>query len=126
MIIGIGIDLCQSGRWLRLLDRYGERSLRRVFSEEEANLLLSSPPKSLAERAAGRWALREAMGKAMGTGLKGWDMRELQYAAGRVKTSGSLKKKLEGLGVEKIHATISHDGGFSVAVVVLEKSFGIW
>ena len=52
-------------------------------------------------------------------------MRELQYVAGQVKILEILEKKLEGLGVEMIHATISHDGGFSVAMAVLEKSLGI-
>ncbi|MDR0498756.1 MAG: holo-ACP synthase [Holophagales bacterium] len=121
MIIGVGVDLCQSSRWQRLLDRYGERSLRRMLSEEEVFFLLSGSPKCLAERAAGRWALREAVGKAMGVGLSGWNLRELRYSENGVKTLGSLKKKLESLGVDKIHATISHDGGLSVALVVLEK-----
>jgi holo-[acyl-carrier protein] synthase len=121
MILGIGVDLCQSSRWQRLLDRYGERPLRRILSEEEVNLLSSGSPNCLADRAAGRWALREAIGKAMGIGLSGWNLRELIYSEGAVKAVGSLKKKLNSLGVEKIHATISHNAGLSVAVVVLEK-----
>jgi len=38
---------------------------------------------------------------------------------------GKFEKKLEGLEMGRIHATISHDGGFSIAVVVLEKKLGI-
>jgi holo-[acyl-carrier protein] synthase len=125
MIIGICVDLCKTSRWQRLLDRYGERSLQRVLSEDEVNLLLSGSANCLAERAAGRWALREAIGKAMGIGLSGWNLRELRYTEGVVKTVGNLGKKLKSLGVEKIHATISHDSGLSVAVVVLEKKLEI-
>ena len=125
MIVGIGVDLCPAGRWRRLLDRYGERPLRRMLSEEEACSLLAGPPGKLAERAAGRWALREALGKAMGTGLSGWDMHELDYSHGRARARGGLEKKLGGMGVGKINAALSHDGGFSIAVVVLESMEGV-
>jgi holo-[acyl-carrier protein] synthase len=121
MIIGIGIDLCKASRWQSLLDRYGHKAVRRILSAEEANLLLSSQAGSLAEKAAGRWALREAVGKAMGTGLNGWDLRDFRYEKGKAVAVGELKKKMDGLGVDSVHATLSHDCGISVAIVVLES-----
>jgi holo-[acyl-carrier protein] synthase len=121
MIVGIGVDVCSASRWERLLGKYGERSMRRIMPEKEVSLLLSGQPKTLPERVAGRWALREAIGKAMGTGLSGWSLPDLQYETGRVKAGGRLKNMLDGMGVGKIHATLSHDRGFSVAIVVLES-----
>jgi holo-[acyl-carrier protein] synthase len=121
MIVGVGVDLCPAARWRRLLDRYGMRPLRRMLPECEMKYLLSGDPKKLAERAAGRWALREALGKALGTGLAGWGLRELRYLDGATAAEGNLKKKLDELEVTKIHATLSHDGGLSVALVVLES-----
>jgi holo-[acyl-carrier protein] synthase len=126
MIIGIGVDLCPAARWQRLLNRYGVRSLGRMLSEREMNFLLKGDSKKLAERAAGRWALREALGKAMGIGLEGWKLRELQYLDGQATAEGNLKKKLNELEVSKIHATLTHDCGLSVALVVLESNLAIW
>jgi len=121
MIIGIGVDLCEASRWQGLLDRYGHKAVRRILSGEEANSLLSSPDRSLAEKAAGRWALREAVGKAMGTGLSGWDLRDLRYEKGEAVAVGKLKKKMDDMGIGRVHATLSHDCGISVAIVVLES-----
>jgi len=107
------------------LDRYGERSLRRMLPEAESENLLGGNQTHVAERAAGRWALREAMGKAMGAGISGWSLRELHYEAGRAVATGKLKKMLEEMGADRVHATLSHDGGISVAMVVLERNSAI-
>jgi holo-[acyl-carrier protein] synthase len=93
-----------------------------MLPEDEINSLLNGDPQKLAERAAGRWAMREALGKAMGTGLDGWKLRELHYLGGLAMAEGGLKKKLDDLEVGKIHATLSHDGGLSVALIVLESN----
>jgi holo-[acyl-carrier protein] synthase len=122
MIVGVGVDVCPADRWRRLLDRFGERSLRRVLPQAEVDALLGGHPERLAESAAGRWALREALGKAMGTGLDGWSPRELLYERGRASVAGRLEKMLADLGAGRVHATLSHDGGLSVAVVVLERN----
>lgn len=120
MILGLGTDLCPSARWARLLDRFGEKALRRVLADPEVDYLLHGNPGRLAERAAGRWALREAFGKALGVGLDGWSWRQLRFLDGRLWAEGELAAMIQSRGIEKIHGSLSHDGGMSFAVVILE------
>ncbi len=120
MILGLGTDLCPSARWARLVDKFGEKALRRMLHPEEAELLLAGSPARLAERLAGRWALREAFGKALGTGLDGWSWRELRYRDGRLWAEGGLADLLAARGIRRLHGSLSHDGGVAFAVVLLE------
>ncbi len=121
MILGIGTDLCPPSRWRHLVERFGaEKCAYRILHAEEADYLLGGNRDRLAERLAGRWALREAFGKALGVGLDGWSWKELRYRNGRTRAEGALAGHLEGRGVHTIHASVSHDGDTALAVVVLE------
>lgn len=120
MILGLGSDLCPARRWEHLLARFGDRAARRVLHPEEADYLLGGNRQRLPERLAGRWALREAFGKALGLGLDGWSWKELRFRDGRLWAEGALAGLLEARGVARLHATVAHDGGLALAVVVLE------
>ncbi|MBI4911285.1 MAG: holo-ACP synthase [Acidobacteria bacterium] len=120
MILGLGSDLCPAARWEHLLSRFGEKAARRVLHSQEADYLLGGNARRLPERLAGRWALREAFGKALGTGLDGWSWKELRYLNGRLWAEGALARELEARGIRRLHATVSHDGGLALAVVILE------
>jgi holo-[acyl-carrier protein] synthase len=120
LIIGLGTDLCPAARWQHLLDRFGEKGPRRVLHEEEAAYLLAGNRQRLPERLAGRWALREAFGKALGVGLDGWSWKQLRYLDGRVWAEAELADLLRTRGVDRLHASISHEGGMALAVVILE------
>ena len=120
MIIGLGTDLCPASRWEHLLARFGEKAPRRILAEAEAAYLLGGNGQRLPERLAGRWALREAFGKALGVGLDGWSWKELRYRDGRLWAEGELAGLLRDRGVARIHGSVSHDRGLALAVVVLE------
>ena len=120
MILGIGSDLCPPARWRHLVDRFGEKPIHRMLHPEEAAYLLKGNPGRLAERLAGRWALREAFGKALGVGLDGWTWRELRYRNGRLWAEGALAEQPRVRGVQRLHGTVTHDGGLALAFVVLE------
>jgi len=120
MILGLGSDICPPSRWVHLLERFGEKAARRVLATEEADYLLGGNRQRLPERLAGRWALREAFGKALGVGLDGWSWKELRYRDGRLWAEGALEVQLAERGVKRLHATVSHDGGVALAVVILE------
>ena len=68
MIAGIGVDIVDVVRVQALLDRYGERFLRRVYTEAETSYAMGG--QNRAERLAGRFAVKEAMMKALGTGRR--------------------------------------------------------
>ncbi len=120
MIMGLGTDICPSSRWAHLMERYGERVITRILCDEEAAELCSGAQKRLPERLAGRWALREAFGKALGQGMEGWSWKQLRFRDGRLWVEGELLELLKRRGITGMHGSVSHDGGIAFAVVVLE------
>jgi holo-[acyl-carrier-protein] synthase len=120
LIEGLGTDICPAARWVHLLDRFGEKPIRRILAMEEAEYLLQGNRQRLPERLAGRWALREAFGKALGVGLDGWSWKELRFRDGRLWTEGKLATMLQQRGILHLHGSISHDSGLAFAVVILE------
>ena len=126
MIAGIGVDIVDISRIQGLLDRYGERFLRRVYTEAETAYAMGGA--NSAERLAGRFAVKEAMMKAIGTGKsQGILWRDVETVRGRfgkpeVRLHGQARKWAKELGGGAAHASITHDGGKAVAFVILEKA----
>lgn len=126
MIAGIGVDIVDIERVNRLLERYGDRFVRRVFTEAEGEYAKRSMKP--AERLAGRFAVKEAAMKAFGTGKSHgilWrDVETLRGRMGRpeVKLHGNAQKILKKLSCNNLHVSIAHDGGKAVAFVILERS----
>ena len=128
MIAGIGVDIVDIARIQALLDRYGERFLRRVYTERETAYAMGGA--NAAERLAGRFAVKEAVMKALGTGKSlGILWRDIETVRGRL---GKPVVHLHGQAVKwaklrdggAVHVTIAHDGGKAVAFVILEKAGG--
>ena len=128
MIAGIGVDIVDIARIQVLLDRYGDKFLARVYTGVEVEYVLRGANK--AERLAGRFAVKEAVMKALGTGKsQGILWRDVETLRGRfgkpeVHLHGQAVKwaKLRGGGA--VHVSITHDGGKAVAFVILEKAGG--
>ena len=68
MIIGIGTDIADIRRIMRTLDRFGDRFVRRVFTDVEQRR--SDMRRDRAASYARRWSAKEACAKALGTGLR--------------------------------------------------------
>jgi holo-[acyl-carrier protein] synthase len=128
MIAGIGVDIVDIARIQALLDKYGERFLTRVYTGTEVEYGLRGVNK--AERLAGRFAVKEAVMKALGTGKsQGLLWKDVETVRGRsgkpeVRLHGQAVKwaKLRGGGA--VHVSITHDGGKALAFVILEKAGG--
>ena len=125
MIAGIGVDIVDIARVEALLSRYGNRFLARVFTEGEAGYAMSCARP--AERLAGRFAVKEAVMKALGTGKSHgilWkDIETVRARGGRptVRLYGNAANLAKQKGNASVHVTIAHDGGKAVAFVVLES-----
>lgn len=125
MIVGLGIDVIEVERMQKTLDRHGGHFLRHVFAEPE----LAAAPAGPAAPAyfAGRWAAKEAMAKALGTGIGQdchWtDIHVLRGPAGKpvIELCGVGARTAHRLGGTCVHVTISHTGGLACACVVLEN-----
>jgi holo-[acyl-carrier protein] synthase len=122
MIIGIGVDLVKIDR----IDKAGknhEGFLERVFTEREREYC--SRQKYPAQHYAARFAAKEAVLKAIGTGwsagIKWTDMEILHGEGGGpiVNLSGRVKDLMDLKGVKQVFLSYSHDEGYAVAQVVL-------
>ena len=128
MIAGIGVDIVDIARIQTLLDRYGERFLLRVYTEGEAAYAMSGA--NAAERLAGRFAVKESVMKALGTGKsQGILWRDVETLRGRfgkpeVHLHGKAVKWAKMRGGGAVHVSITHDGGKALAFVILEKAGG--
>jgi holo-[acyl-carrier protein] synthase len=128
MIAGIGVDIVDIARIQALLDRYGKRFLARVYTEREVEYAMSGANR--AERLAGRFAVKEALMKALGTGKsQGILWRDVETVRGRfgkpeVHLHGQAVKWAKWRKGSTVHVSITHDGGKAVAFVILEKPGG--
>ena len=128
MIVGIGSDLCDIERIERTLARYGERFIDRCFTETEQRR--SDRRATRAASYAKRFAAKEACAKALGTGLRRgvfWrDMGVVNLPSGQptMKLTGGAAARLRAIlppGTEPvIHLTITDEGAFAQAFVVIE------
>jgi holo-[acyl-carrier protein] synthase len=127
-VIGIGVDIVEISRVKELLDRYGVRFLSRVFTEGESRYAMGSV--NSAERLAGRFAVKEAVLKALGTGKSAgilWrDIETVRGPGGKpvVHLHGQAVRCIKWKGGGPVHVSIAHDGGKAIAFVILEKAGG--
>ena len=125
MIYGIGIDLVRVSRIERVIERWGERFVDRVFTADEANVCQGRPYPFSAF--ALRFAAKEAFSKALGLGMrKGLRWKEIEvfnYPSGKpcLKLHGASLEICHREGIHNIHLSLSDEGEYGTAFVVLEK-----
>jgi holo-[acyl-carrier protein] synthase len=126
MIFGIGIDVLEAARIERTLERYGDHFVRRLLMpEEQAQLARTRRP---ARFVAMRFAAKEAIAKAMGTGFAHgiWirDVGVVQNAWGKplVVYSKRGDDVRRSLGIGEGHVTLTDEAGLIVAFAVLMKA----
>lgn len=125
MIVGTGIDIAEVDRIAAAIERFGERFLRRIFTEAEMRYCDSKANRM--ERYAGRFAAKEAAMKAIGTGWRGgvaWTDFEVRRQPGGRPTMvfhGIAAELASKLGVENIALSITHTKDTAMAQVILEN-----
>jgi holo-[acyl-carrier protein] synthase len=123
-VIGTGIDLVECERIQRSIDRFGDRFLHRVFTEGEIEY--SKSMKFPARHFAARFAAKEAVSKAFGTGIgkaMGWrniDIQKKPSGEPVLVLSGPAKELATLRGVTASLISLSHTEHHAVACVVLE------
>ena len=127
MILGLGNDLIDIRRIERTLERYGERFLKRVFTDTERRK--SDARASRAASYAKRFAAKEACAKALGTGLRHgvfWrDMGVVNLRSGRptLVLTGGAAQQLERITPEgheaRVDLTLTDDFPLAQAVVII-------
>jgi len=125
MIIGVGIDNVQSKRMKEMLMKWADRVENRVFNEKELEYSKSKGETHLhlAARFAAKEALFKALGKGLSEGMTWTDVTIENDDAG--KPHINLKRKAKdianGMGVGKIHVSLTHTDDSAIAVVILES-----
>ena len=125
MIIGIGIDIADQIRIREGIEKYGDKFLQTIFTESE--IAICKRYRFPIEHYAGKFAVKEAMMKAIGTGLRQQvtfkDIEVLNHETGApyITTHGATAKIVERLEATHIHVSLSHTANIAVAVVILEK-----
>ena len=121
---GIGIDVVQVDRIRGSIERFGARFEGRVFTPAELEYCRTH--KDPMPHLAARFAAKEAVFKAIGTGLAGgvrWKDAEVIQPGGRqplLHLSGVAAEAFKARGANHAHLTLAHDAGVAVACVVIE------
>lgn len=119
-IRGVGTDIVSIERVEGLIRRFGERFLKKVFTRNEVHESGGRP-----QYYAGRFAVKESVLKALGTGLRGgarWtDIETLTLPNGMpfVRSEGKVRTLTESRGGGEFWVSVTHDGDTAVAFVVL-------
>src|SRR5262245_40295452 len=121
-IIGIGMDATDLPRIADILERYGARFLHRVFTDGEISYCTKR--RNPVPHLAGRFAVKEAAMKALGTGQsRGVVWRDIEVIRGggppRLKFHGGAARRAEVMGVKHSLVTITHSETLALAQVLL-------
>ncbi len=126
MIVALGLDLTRIERMQEMLDRRGTRFTERVFTAAERAYCERRAARR-AQHYAGRFAVKEAVMKALGTGwARGVRWRDIEVvrapgAAPALELHGRTAELARARGIARFHITITHDAGIAAAVAIAES-----
>lgn len=118
MEYAVGIDVIEIARVRRVLERHPQRFLDRVYTREEVAFCRGRVPEL-----AARFAAKEAVMKALGTGARGLAWREIEVLPNRrgkplVYLHGNARKRGEQIGIRGIDISLTHSHDLAIAAVV--------
>jgi holo-[acyl-carrier protein] synthase len=122
VVEGLGVDVVEIGRVKGVVDRWGDHFLGKIFTDGE--IAYARSKKNAVHHLAARFAVKEAVAKALATGWQGgfrWkDIEVGNDANGKptVTLSGDLRTRLAGA---NIHVSISHSDTVVVGVAIVER-----
>ncbi len=123
MIKGVGTDIVDIDRIVKSLEDHGDKFAERILSEAE--LAVYKKSNLPAQFLASRFAVKEAVAKAFGTGFRdGLYMRDITVCSDGLgkpclEFSGQAQCMAEKLGVQQSHLSIAHERHTAIAFVVL-------
>ena len=121
-VIGIGTDIVECLRVAKMIERHGELFITRVYTDYEIEYC--SARKAATQHYAGRWAAKEAVLKALGTGWArsiSWQDVEVRNEIGgkpHIALDGGALDVGQSLGIEQILISISHCRAYATATAL--------
>ena len=119
-MIYTGIDIIEINRIVDVKKRFNKRFLQKIYTDQEILYCKDRGPQL-----ASRFAAKEAMMKALGTGIRGIPWKSIEVTRERGKAPkillhGAAKKKAKELKIHNIALSLSHSKKFAVASVIVE------
>ena len=116
--ISVGVDLIEIDRIAATLERFGTRFLERVYTPGEIAYCRGRAPQL-----AARFAAKEAVMKALGTGTRGIGWREVEVTRRRsgqpdIALHGRAIERARKIGIDHLSVSLSHSRNYAVASVV--------
>ena len=125
MIYGIGIDLVENNRLEKIIGKWGQKFLQRVFSEREIQYCGKHIQSSIhyGARFAAKESFLKALGIGLGMGVKLKDIEVVRDKSGKpdLVLWGGAKAQTEKKKITKIHLSLTHTKKYATAFIVLEK-----
>jgi holo-[acyl-carrier protein] synthase len=124
MIVGTGVDLAEVHRIRASVERFGERFVRRIYTDAEIAYVERKANRY--ERYAARFAAKEAGMKAIGTGWKrgvtwqDFEVANLPSGKPTLRFHGVAAQIADGLGVRNVSLSLTHTSELGMAHVILE------
>ena len=120
MIRGIGTDIVEIDRISNAIKK--EFFLKKAFNDSEIDMAVGRKKDSFL---AGNFATKEAFVKALGTGFRGVELKDLAVLRDElgkpfIKICNNLNRHLQGIDENKIHVSISNTDSLAIAMVVIE------
>ena len=126
MILGTGIDIIEVQRIETAVEKFGDRFLQRILLPGELEYCQShkSPGAFLAARFAAKEAISKAFGTGIGAQLAWHDMEVCRKESGEpyVKLHGKGEDLLHARGGRIVHLSLSHTAGHAAAMAILESA----
>jgi holo-[acyl-carrier protein] synthase len=119
-----GVDIVEIERVRQVAERYGERFSRRIYTDAEIAYCRGRAPQL-----ASRFAAKEAVMKALGTGVRGVRWKDIEVVRGRgqaprIELHGTALARAERMGLTDLALSLSHSKEYAVASVVGESRHG--
>ncbi|MDB4861669.1 holo-ACP synthase [Pirellulaceae bacterium] len=121
-VIGLGTDIIECLRIAKMIEKHGELFLNRVYTQSE--IAYCSSRKGANQSYAGRWAVKEAVLKAMGTGwsrgIRWKDIEVVTDLTGKpsVAIHGVAKEICDELGISEVLISLSHCRSHATATAI--------
>ncbi len=125
MIVGIGVDVVEIGRLREAIKKQGDDFVRRVYTPAEQEFCRAR--KDPVPHYAVRFAAKEALFKALGTGwAKGVTWQDVEVQRGETEPPvlilrGEADRHRQAVGGTSVHVTLSHSEHLAIAIVILEN-----
>jgi holo-[acyl-carrier protein] synthase len=120
----IGIDIVKTERFVNFYEKFNKKGLKKFLNNSEIELVFDSKNNIKISTVAGFWAVKEAVSKALQTGI-GSELNFHDILISKTKKNAPIvelnQKVKKSLNIKEVAVSITHDGDYTVAVAFIEK-----